>query len=79
MNMWAFWKASFFLNRLRSVPADDHRCYDWFPACSEQQAAGWVFGGDDHPNRNQAQKQQIHQVQHIGIHVCEEENLLFIH
>ena len=63
--------------RLRQVPADDHCSNDWFPACAQQDVTGWVFGGDHHPQRDQAQNQQIHQVQHAGLQLCPEKESLF--
>lgn len=39
------------------TPADDHGGDDWLPPGVQQGAAGWVFGGDDDPQRSQTHEE----------------------
>lgn len=43
------------------TPADDHGSDDWLPSGVQQGAAGWVLGGDDHPQRSQTHEESTDQ------------------
>lgn len=45
------------LSKTEHTPADDHGCDDGLPSGVEQRAAGWVFGGDDDPQRSQTHEE----------------------